>query len=71
VHADLDLAVQPAVGALPGVECLAVGIGEVVDPDVHVLAGSFDEGRQRTLPAELLAAEGQPPALDPAGAEDG
>jgi hypothetical protein len=68
--ADVQLAVQPVVGALPDVEGALVGRGEVVER--HEDAGRVRSGRddrgQRALPAVLLRAEGQPPAGEPAGA---
>src|SRR5262249_26311501 len=36
--------------------------------DVHLLGRVLDQGGQRAVPAELLAAEGEPPAGDPARA---
>ena len=45
-----------------------VVLGDVVERDEHLVAGVLDEGGQRALPAHVLAAEGQPPAVQPAGA---
>src|SRR3954452_4828205 len=67
VHANTDLAVEPTVRALPSVELGFVLRRDVVDHDEDLVVRVLDDGGERTLPAEILAAEGQPPADQPAG----
>ena len=53
--------------ALPAVEVLLVVLGHVVEDDEHLRARILDDGGQRALPADVLAAERQPPAVQPSG----
>ena len=54
---------QPELAALPAVELRRVVVGDVVQHDEDLRVRVFDDGGQRALPAEVLAAERQPPAL--------
>ena len=63
---DLGLAVEPEVRGLPAVELELVLGGDVVDGDEDLVERVLDDRRQGAVPAVLLAAERQPPALEPA-----
>jgi hypothetical protein len=67
-HPDLELAVKPEGYAVPAVELLLVDLRDVVDHDEHTLGGILDDRGERTVPADVLTAEGQTPAFKPSGA---
>ena len=50
------------------VEPASVLVGDVVQRDEDLLQRVLDDRGERAVPAELLAAEGEPPAQQPAGA---
>ena len=68
LHPDLELAVEPEGHPVPGVEFLLVDLGDVVEHDEDPLVGVFDNSGERTVPADVLTAESQAPALEPPGA---
>ena len=68
LHADLELAVVPEGHSVPGVEFLLVDLRDVVERDEDALGGVFDDRGERTVPADVLTAEGQAPAFKPSGA---
>jgi hypothetical protein len=68
LHADLELAVIPERDAVPGVEFFLVDLRYVVEHDEDPLGGVFHHGGERAVPADVLAAERQSPALKPPGA---
>ena len=65
---DLELAEEAGVGRVPAVELGDVLVGDVVDRHEDLLEGVLDDGGQGAVPPVVLAAEGQPPALEPPGA---
>ena len=68
VHPQPDLAVQPEVGALPRVEGPLVRVGHVVEHHEDRGVRILDHHRHGAVPTQVLAAGGQPPARQPAGA---
>ena len=64
----VDLVVQPGVRALPVVEDGARRAARCRRARRTPGAGVGHDGRERAVPAEFLAAEGQPPAVEPADA---
>jgi hypothetical protein len=68
LHPDLELSVIPERDAVPGVEFLLVDLRDVVEHDEDSLGGVFHHGGERAVPADVLAAERQSPALEPPGA---
>jgi PH (Pleckstrin Homology) domain-containing protein len=68
LHANLQLPVVAQRHAVPGVELLLVDLGDVVEHDEDALVGGFHHGGERPVPADVLAAECQAPALEPPGA---
>ena len=68
LHADLQLAVIAKRYAVPGVEFLLVDLGDVVEHDEDALGRVLHHGGERTVPANVLAAKCQAPALQPPGA---
>jgi hypothetical protein len=67
LHADFQLAVVAERLAVPGVEFLFVDLGDVVEHDEDPLAEVLHHGSECTVPADVLPAEGQAPALQPPG----
>jgi len=61
-----DLLVE-AEGTLPAVQPGLVPGADVVQHDEDLGVGFLDDSRERTLPAEVLAAEGQAPTGEPPG----
>jgi len=61
-----DLLVE-AERALPAVQAGLVPGADVVEDDEDLRVGLLDDGRQRALPAEVLAAERQAPTGEPPG----
>jgi hypothetical protein len=68
LYADLQLAVVAERYAVPGIEFLLVDLGDVVEHDEDALGGILHHGGERTVPADVLAAECQAPALQPPSA---
>ncbi len=66
LHPAADLLVHAELGALPAVQIHLVGRGHVVEHYEHPRIRVFDDGGQRAFPADVLAAEGQPPTRQPA-----
>ena len=58
---------QPQLAAFPAVELRGVVVRHVVEHDEDLREMVLDDGGQRALPREVLAAERQPPAHEPAG----
>src|SRR5690606_1283827 len=67
LHPHLGAQVEARAGGLPRLQRRGVVVGEVVDGDEDLLEGVLDDRRQRAVPAVLLAAEGESPALQPPG----
>ena len=67
LHAHPQLAVVAEGEPVPAVEFLLIGLRHVIQDDEHALRGVFDDGGERPVPAHVLAAERQAPALQPAG----
>jgi hypothetical protein len=68
LHPDLELAVEAEGHPVPAVEFLLVDFRDVVEHDEHPLGGVLDDRGERTVPADVLTAEGQTPAFKPSGA---
>jgi hypothetical protein len=68
LHPDLELAVEAEGYPVPAVEFLLVDLRNVVEHDEDPLGGVLDDGGERTVPADVLTAESQAPALKPPGA---
>ncbi len=68
LHPDLDLAVHAERDPVPVVELLLVALWHVVKHHEDPLGGILDDGGEGALPADVLATEGQAPALQPPGA---
>ncbi|MCO5606201.1 hypothetical protein L7F22_060388 [Adiantum nelumboides] len=62
-----QLLVHAQLAALPAVELAFVVLGDVVEHDEHLRARFLHHGGERALPGVVLAAERQPPALEPPG----
>src|SRR5690349_16318187 len=65
LHPDLELAVKAEGYPVPAVEFLLVDLRNVIEHDEHPLGGILDDGGERTVPADVLPAESQAPALEP------
>jgi hypothetical protein len=68
LHPDLELAVEAERDPVPAVEFLLVDLRDVVEHDEDALGGVLDDRGERTVPADVLTAEGQAPAFKPSGA---
>ena len=68
LHPDLELAVEAQGHPVPAVEFLLVDLRDVVKHDEHPLGGLLNDSGERTVPADVLTAEGQAPPLQPPGA---
>jgi hypothetical protein len=68
LHPDLELAVEAEGHPVPAVKFLLVDLRHVVEHDEHSLGGVLDDRGERTIPADVLTAEGQAPAFEPSGA---
>jgi hypothetical protein len=68
LHPDLELAVEAEGYPVPAVEFFLVDFRHVVEHDEHPLGGVLDDRGERTVPADVLTAEGQTPAFKPSGA---
>jgi hypothetical protein len=68
LHPDLELAIEAEGHPVPAIEFLLVVLGDVVEHDEHPLGGVLDDSGERTVPADVLTAESQAPALEPPGA---
>jgi hypothetical protein len=68
LHADLKLAVVPEGHPVPGIEFLLINLRYVVEHDEDPLGGVLDNRGEGTVPADVLTAESQAPALQPPAA---
>jgi hypothetical protein len=67
LHAHLELAVVPEGDPVPGIEFPLVDLGYVIEHEEDTLSGVFDHRGEGTIPANVLTAESQAPALQPPG----
>src|SRR5215470_17654729 len=68
LHAYPQLAVVVEGGPVPAVQRPLVALRDVVEHHEHPLRRVFDNGGARAFPADVLATEREPPALQPARA---
>jgi hypothetical protein len=67
LHPDLDLGVVAEGNPVPVVQFLLVYLRDVVQDDKYPHGGILDDGGERTIPADVLTAKRQAPALQPPG----